>query len=172
MITTNKSVKLNYQLKEDNAEGRMIESTYESSPLEFVFGAGKMIPMFEEQLEGKAEGDKFAFSIPADQAYGQVNPSAVMNLDLDIFRHEGEVDYNVIKVGNMVPMRDSQGRRMDGLVKEVTETQVSMDFNHPLAGINLYFEGEILSVSDAPVEVHEHHHGEGGCGCGSGCGCH
>ena len=172
MITTNKSVRLNYNLKEDNAQGRLIESTYENNPLEFVFGAGKMIPMFEEHLEGKNEGDKFAFAIPADQAYGEVNPSAIMDLDLEIFRHEGEINYDVIKVGNTVPMRDSQGRRMDGRVKELSDSQVKMDFNHPLAGINLYFEGEILSVNDAPVEVEEHHHGEGGCGCGSGCGCH
>lgn len=177
MIATNKSVVLNYNLKENDAQGQLIESTYESNPLEFIFGAGKMIPMFEEMLEGKDAGDKFAFSIPADQAYGELNPAAIMDLDISIFEYHGKIDYEMIKVGNSVPMRDSNGHRVDGVVMEVTDTNVKMDFNHPLAGKNLFFEGEVLSVNDVSEEelahMHQgHNHDDGGCGCGTGCGCH
>jgi FKBP-type peptidyl-prolyl cis-trans isomerase SlyD len=79
----------------------------------------------------------------------------------------------MVKIGNMIPMQDSKGQRMDGIVKEVSNDKVKMDFNHPLAGTDLYFEGEILAITEPVVEMaHEHNHSEGdGCGCGSGCGC-
>lgn len=178
MITTNKSVVLHYNLKENDAQGQLIESTFNAQPLEFIFGAGKMIPMFEEMLEGKSEGEKFAFNIPADQAYGEVNEGAVMDLDISIFEYHGKVDYDMLKIGNSIPMRDSNGHRVDGIVKEITDNNVKMDFNHPLAGKDLYFEGEIISVREVTEEelAHQHHghhhHDDGGCGCGSGCGCH
>ncbi|MBN2746196.1 MAG: FKBP-type peptidyl-prolyl cis-trans isomerase [Bacteroidales bacterium] len=174
MITVNKSVVLHYNLKEDNSEGQLIESTYTSEPLEFVFGSGKMIPMFEDMLEGKMAGDKFAFSIPVEQAYGEINSAAVMDLDITVFEYHGKVDYEMVRVGNVIPMRDSNGHRIDGKVLEMDETKVKIDFNHPLAGKNLYFEGEVLSVEDYEEHEHHHHHhhDDGGCGCGSGCGCH
>ena len=182
-ITINKSVILHYNLKENDVNGQLIESTYDSRPLDFVFGAGKMIPMFEEMLEGKIEGDKFAFSIPSEQAYGEINENAIMDLDLSIFEYHGKIDYDMLKVGNSIPMRDSRGNRIDGRVLSLDEKSVKMDFNHPLAGKNLFFEGEILSVTELSEEelahVHSHHHhGDscdsdgGGCGCGTGCGCH
>jgi FKBP-type peptidyl-prolyl cis-trans isomerase SlyD len=183
MITTNKSVVLHYNLKENDSNGQLIESTYSSRPLEFIFGSGKMIPMFEEMLEGKSDGDSFAFSIPAEQAYGEPNANAIMDLELSIFEYHGKIDYDMLKIGNSVPMSDSQGHRIDGVVKEITDSHVKMDFNHPLAGKNLFFQGEILSVSDVSEEelahMHSHHHhggdsceSDGGCGCGTGCGCH
>lgn len=175
MITTNKAVKLNYNLRENDHKENLIESTYNTNPLEFVFGTGKMIPMFEQKLEGKSAGDRFAFGIPAHEAYGEINPSAILDLDINIFEYHGKIDFEMLKVGNTIPMSDSNGSRMNGIVKEVNEKQVKMDFNHPLAGKNLYFEGEILEVNDAETVMaheHGHEHGEGGCGCGSGCGCH
>ena len=172
MVIDNKQINLNYNLRNDNAEGEMIESTYASKPISFVFGKGKMIPKFEANIAGLNEGDSFEFIIKSVDAYGAVQEGAVIDIPLNTFEADGQVDYNMIKVGNSIPMQDSQGQRMNGLVMEVTEQNVKMDFNHPLAGRDLHFEGEILAVTEPVMEL-AHEHGDGdGCGCGSGCGCH
>ena len=174
MVIDNKQINLNYDLRNDNAEGEMIESTYASKPISFVFGQGKMIPKFETNIAGLNEGDQFEFIIKSMDAYGAIQEGAVIDIPLNTFEADGQIDYNMVKVGNSIPMQDSQGQRMNGLVMEVTEQNVKMDFNHPLAGKDLHFKGEILAVTEPVMELaHEHGHGEGdGCGCGSGCGCH
>jgi FKBP-type peptidyl-prolyl cis-trans isomerase SlyD len=181
MVTENKVVKLNYILRENSPEGLIQENTYEGSPFEFIFGKANMIPGFEEGIANLNEGDKFAITIKSEDAYGAVNPGAIVDLDIDTFKVHDRIDYDMIKVGNSVPMQDSNGNKMDGLIIEVTDSNVKMDFNHPLAGKDLYFEGEISSIREATAEElsHGHVHGEkqhshdnGGCGCGSGCGCH
>jgi len=182
MITANKLVKVNYTLRENNSEGEIIESTYNAEPLEFVFGQGRMIPLFEEKLNGLKEGEKFSFVIESDDAYGAFNEQAIIDLDINIFEAHGKIDYEMLTPGNKIPMRDSEGRRMDGLVIEVTDKNVKMDFNHPLAGKDLHFEGEILTIADASEEdmmssscgcgsgghKHNHENSEDSCGCGSG----
>lgn len=181
MITENKVVKLNYILRENSSEGMIQENTYESSPFEFIYGQANMIPEFEKGISNLNEGDKFAFTIKSDDAYGDVNPGAIVDLDIDTFKVHDRIDYEMIKVGKSVPMQDSNGNKMDGLIIEVTDTNVKMDFNHPLAGKDLHFEGEIESIREATQEelehghihgVKQHSHDDGGCGCGSGCGCH
>ncbi len=173
MISENKVVTLNYILRDGNSQGMVIESTYEGSAMEFIYGIDQMIPRFEERIAGLSDGDHFAFSIESKEAYGETNPQAIVDLDINLFRVHDRIDYDVIKVNNSVPMQDSHGNRLDGLVLEVSDTNVKMDFNHPLAGKDLFFEGEILSVREATAEemshghVHGqgHHHGGGGCGC-------
>jgi FKBP-type peptidyl-prolyl cis-trans isomerase SlyD len=185
MITDNKVVTLNYTLRENGPDGLLIENTYEGNALEFIFGNTSMMPSFESQIEGLEEGSSFAFKITSEDAYGDINPNAVVELELNIFKVHDRVDYDVIKIGNSVPMQDSNGNRMDGKVIELSDTHVKMDFNHPLAGKDLYFEGEIINVREAMEDElshghchshgdhdHSHGHDEGGCGCGSGCGCH
>jgi len=174
MITINKQVNLNYILRNNNAEGEMIESTYDSKPLAFVYGQGKMLPKFEENINGLGEGDKFKFTLKPEDAYGMIQEGALIDIPLNTFEANGSIDYNMIKVGNSIPMQDSKGQRMDGIVKEISDSNVKMDFNHPLAGKQLHFEGEVLAITEPTLEMaHEHGHDHGGdsCGCGSGCGC-
>jgi len=173
MIALNKQVNLNYILKNNDAEGEVIESTYDSKPLSFVYGQGKMLPKFEESLNGLGEGDKFKFTLKPEDAYGVIQDGALIDIPLNTFEANGSIDYNMIKIGNSIPMQDSKGQRMDGIILEIDDSIVKMDFNHPLAGKQLHFEGEILAITEAVLEqAHEHQHGDGdGCGCGSGCGC-
>ena len=175
MIATEKVINLNYILSEDNANGLKLESTYEGKPLEFICGSSNMIPAFEQQIMGLKEGDSFAFEIKSDQAYGNKNPQAIVDLDINIFKVHDKVDYDLLKIGNSIPMQDAQGNRMNGVVLELNEKDVKIDFNHPLAGKNLFFKGEVLSVRDATEKELEHGHCHSdqsdGCGCGSGCGC-
>jgi len=78
--------------------------------------------------------------------------------------HDGEIDHEMLVPGRTIPMRDEEGRQLLGTVAEVQENQVIMDFNHPMAGIDLYFTGSIESVRSATSEEidHGHVHGEGG----------
>ena len=77
--------------------------------MEFVFGAGKMLEMFETKLEGLAKGSEFDFELSADEAYGEVNPNAVVEIPKNIFEVDGKIDEDLIKVGNQVPMQDAAG---------------------------------------------------------------
>ena len=97
-------------------------------------------------------------------------------MEKDIFVVDGKFDKEMIKVGALVPMMTADGFRINGLVKEVTEENVVMDFNHPLAGKDVRFKGEVKTVRDATPEELQPAHGCGcGCGgydhCGDDCGC-
>lgn len=164
IIDQNTVVTLHYKLQEDNADGELIEETHGGEPLTFLFGVGQMIPEFEAKLEGKAAGDHFAFGIPHADAYGPYDEDAVAALPLEIFMHEGEIDMEMLQQGQMIPLRDEEGRMLYGTVEEVRENDVVMDFNHPMAGVDLYFTGQIESVRAATKEEidHGHVHGEGG----------
>lgn len=164
IIDQNTVVSLHYKLQEEDANGELIEETSGSEPLTFLFGAGQMIPQFEANLEGKSEGDEFAFGIPHTEAYGEYDENEIASLPIDIFMHEGKVDHEMLQPGRMIPLRDQEGRMLYGTVEEVRENEVIMDFNHPMAGVDLYFTGRIEAVRAAtPEEIdHGHAHGEGG----------
>ncbi len=159
-ITANTVVALSYELKLDNAEGEFVERTEAGNPLVFLYGAGQMLPDFEKNLEGLTTGDKFAFGITADKAYGEIDTDAVVTLPKSIFAEVPEM----MKVGQIIPMKNDQGHMLQGMVKEVKETEMVMDFNHPMAGKNLYFTGEIQELRAASAEEidHGHVHGPGG----------
>jgi FKBP-type peptidyl-prolyl cis-trans isomerase SlyD len=85
---------------------------------------------------------------------------------------DGKVDESLVKVGNKIPMQDSEGHRLTGVVKSLENDAVVMDFNHPLAGNSLFFKGEVTHIRQATEEEisHGHLHGSSDCGCCSGCG--
>lgn len=170
-IGKNKMVSLTYDLHYDDAEGELIEQATSEKPLSFVFGAGLMLPKFESSLESLEAGNPFEISLADVDAYGELDENAIVDLPKHIFFIEGEFDDEIVSVGATVPMMSTSGQRLNGLVLEITDDVVKMDFNHPLAGENLFFKGQILEVREATDDelaalV------SGGCGCGSGgCGC-
>lgn len=168
-ISRNKFVTVSYVLRLKGFEGEIVEETPEEKPLEFIFGTGRMLQMFEEKLEGLKSDDNFSFKLTAEEAYGDVNPEAKVEIPKNIFEVDGKIDEELIKVGNMVPMQDAQGNRLNGTVLDVTDENITMDFNHPLAGDDLYFAGSVKEVREASES--EMMAAVGGGGCGSGCGC-
>lgn len=150
-IAKDKVVSLTYTL---TVNGKEIESVKAEKPLQFIFGAGMLLPKFEENVIGKEIGDAFEFQLVAKDAYGEMNPKAIVDLPMSIFEREGKVDYEIIKEGNMLPMQDADGNRLNGIIKEVKalEKKVVMDFNHPLAGQDLNFKGKVEAVRDAKPE--------------------
>jgi FKBP-type peptidyl-prolyl cis-trans isomerase SlyD len=136
--------------------------------LEFLYGAGVMLPKFESHLAGLCQGEPFTIKLGKNDAYGEVNNEAIVELPKHVFLVEDKFDDELIKIGNTVPMMSSNGQRLNGLVLEVSDEIVKMDFNHPLAGEDLFFAGKVLGVREASDEEVAQILSGGGCGCGSG----
>ena len=157
-ISKEKVVTLVYELRVDDINGDIIETIKEDKPFVFLYGAGLMLPKFEENLDGLNSGDKFEFTLNADEAYGLASEEAVIDLPKNIFEVEGKIDEELLKEGNVVPMQNDEEEKFNGVVVEVKEEAVTMDFNHPLAGDTLFFSGHIMDVRAASKEELEHGH--------------
>jgi FKBP-type peptidyl-prolyl cis-trans isomerase SlyD len=163
-IEQHKVVTLNYVLS-NHTTGQKIEQTSADSPLVFLYGVGGIIPEFEEQIKGKSVGDRFDFHILAHNAYGLSSEEKIAMIPIDVFHDEqGNFDAAYFSIGATIPMSNSEGDRMIGTIKNVSSEMIEMDFNHPLAGIDLHFSGEILGIREADADeiAHGHVHGEGG----------
>lgn len=163
-------VTLTYDLRVDDENGEVVEQATDEKPLQFLYGAGAMLPKFESQLAGLCEGEPFTIKLGKKDAYGELNQDAIVELPKHVFLVDGKFDDELIKVGNTVPMMSSNGQRLNGLVLEVNDEVIQMDFNHPLAGEDLFFSGKVKEVREASdEEVAQILSGSGGgCGCGSG----
>jgi FKBP-type peptidyl-prolyl cis-trans isomerase SlyD len=103
--------------------------------------------------------------LPAE-AYGEYDEENVVELPKKVFEVEGRFDDEFVCEGHTVPMMDSDGRQLLGSVLEVKDETVLMDFNHPLSGETLHFDGRVLDVHDATEqEIAELTAQSGGCGC-------
>jgi FKBP-type peptidyl-prolyl cis-trans isomerase SlyD len=167
-ITKDKVVSITYELRKDDAEGEVVEQVTSENPLTFLFGAGGMLPKFEENLGGMKVGDAFKFGLNSEDAYGPIVENAVVDVPLDVFKVDGVIDQNMLQIGNMVPMMDNSGNRLNGQIQEINDTAVKMDFNHPMAGKNLFFAGSVTEVRDATEEELSHGHVHGSANCDDG----
>ncbi|MFH0999883.1 MAG: FKBP-type peptidyl-prolyl cis-trans isomerase [Bacteroidota bacterium] len=163
-IGKNKVISMTYILSKENVHGELIQEVTKDKPFVVLFGAGALLPKFEENLGGLSVGDSFGFSLSSADAYGEKSDEAIVDLDKSIFEDNGEIDYNFLKIGANIPMQNENGHHLNGHVLEIAERTVKMDFNHPLAGQALYFTGEVLDVREASREElsHGHVHGDGG----------
>lgn len=157
-------VTLTYELRQNDENGELIQKVDEDRPFIHLFGAGSLIPAFEENLAGLSAGDEFGFFLDSENAYGETSEKAIIELEKSLFEIDGKIDEEIVSVGKMVAMQDENGNPLDGIVLEIKDKTVIMDFNHPLAGQNLYFSGKIMEVREALDEEisHGHVHGNGG----------
>jgi len=174
-ITANKLVSAEYELYVDgeaDGELELMEKATAEQPLSFIFGVNMMLPKFEEYLFGLEAGETFDFVINNEDAYGQYDDESVMDLERSIFEIDGKLDEEMIFEGNVVPLMDNDGNRVNAQVVKVSDTHVSVDLNHPLAGENLHFKGTVLDVREATEKELASLNNEGGCGngCEGGCG--
>ncbi len=125
----------------------------------------------KDNLKDLTVGNDFAFTLNAENAYGEYNAKMVIPLDKKLFeREDGTIEDGLLAVGNQIPMQDTQGRHLMGRVQELQEDKVIMDFNHPMAGKTLHFTGKVEKIREATEE--ELNPPQHDCGCGShGC-CH
>lgn len=147
-IEDGKNVEVHYTLHVDGPEGEVVEETTTDEPLRFAFRVDPMLAKFEKALEGLSAGDSFTVAIACDEAYGQEDEELFMEFPKEEFiDDDGEWDEELFAEGEVIPMQTPDGQTVQGVVAEVKLNSVVIDFNHPLAGENLFFEGKILSVS-------------------------
>jgi FKBP-type peptidyl-prolyl cis-trans isomerase SlyD len=158
-IQKNHVVTLHYRLHEDHDGGELIEETFGGEPLSFIFGVGMMLPMFEENLENKILGDTFDFTLQPEDAYGEYQDEAVVELSIETFRGaDGEIDRTQLVEGTPVNMQDHEGRTYRGVILEPKMESVIVDFNHPMSGRVLHFSGEVVEVRPATDSELDHGH--------------
>jgi len=160
-IEQNKVVALSYKLE---ADGDVIEVVTSEKPMEFLYGVGYLLPKFEDQIKDMKIGDTFDFVLSPTEAYGEIEEDAIIDMSKSVFEVDGKFDDEYIQVGQSVPMQDEEGGRLYGVVEEITDTTVKMNFNHPLAGSALHFSGAVVAVREATPEDLA-----GGCSCGCEC---
>lgn len=155
-IAKEKVVAIHYTLKDNN--GEVLDSSEGNDPLYYLHGFGNLIQGLEDELEGKAQGDKLSVSIPPEKAYGVRNEENMLQVKKDQF--EG-VDN--IQLGMQVQTQTEQGVQ-SYIVSKVFGDTVILDGNHPLAGETLNFNVEVMEIRDASKEElqHGHVHGPGG----------
>ncbi len=158
-------VGIKYELREQGGS-EILDSNKEDAPLEFVLGTGMIIPGLEAGLVGLNEGDEKQIEVPAADAYGELNPEAIQMLPREQF--EG-ID---LEKGMMLYGQGEDGQTTQVVVKDFNDTDVTIDFNHPLAGKDLVFDVIVTSeraatsdeVASGEVGGHHHHHGSS-CSC-------
>ena len=176
----NKYITVAYELYTDNEKGihELVEKAPVEHPFQFITNMGVALDAFEAKVAALAEGENFDFTLTADEAYGPYEEAHVIDLDKEIFCIDGRFDKNTIYPGNVIPLVNADGNRFQGLILEVTDSKVKVDLNHPLAGKDLHFRGEVVTSRPATVAeiqaMAQMLSGEGGCGggcddCGGGC---
>ncbi|MFP3089532.1 peptidylprolyl isomerase [Treponema sp. TIM-1] len=170
-IIKNRVVSIGYTLRD--AENQFIETSSNFEPLVYLHGHENIIPGLEKALEGKTEGDAFTVTISAADAYGERDENLVIQVPLENFEGAGTV-----KAGMQFEADTPEGSQMV-TVTQVEGSTVTVDANHPMAGMDLTFDITVVSVREAsPEEIshghpHHPHHAHGrhhhcdGCG---GCG--
>ena len=178
IVENEKVVTATYEMFVDGENGQeeLMERATTDHPLVYCHGIGMMLPKFEEALAGKQKGDKFDFRIDHTDAYGEYDEEGVLDLDKKMFFNgDGEFDSERVYVGAIVPMNTVDGQVVNAQILEISKDKVTIDLNHPLAGENLHFVGEIIDLRDvtpAELDALRHPHKCGGChgSCNSSCG--
>tara|TARA_R110001583_G_scaffold174519_1_gene328936 strand:- start:1196 stop:1780 length:585 start_codon:yes stop_codon:yes gene_type:complete len=161
MKITNSSVVVMHYAVSDS-EGTLIDSSYDHKPMAIIQGSGYLIPGLEEALVDHQVGDKFEVSVSAEQAYGDRHDEYVQTVQKELLQGVEE-----LTVGTQLRATTDDGEQTV-IVIDVADDEVTVDGNHPLAGLDLRFDVEILEVREATQEEleHGHIHSEGESCCG------
>ena len=134
------TVKVHYTGKLE--DGTTFDSSVDSNPLEFTIGGGQIIKGFEEGVVGMAEGDSKKVEIPFAEAYGPHREEMVVEVDKEQFP-----DHLTPEVGQELELRQEDGQSLIVVITNVTDENVTLDANHPLAGKDLTFDIELVEIA-------------------------
>ena len=151
-LTKNQVASVAYTLK--NGDDEIIDQATKDSPMTFLHGVGGMIPGFEKALEGKNVGDSFNIVIEAADAYGERNDALTQDVPREMF---GDVPDEQLVAGAQFQAQTDAGVEVITIVSVDGDT-VKIDANHPLAGMTLHFDVELLDIRDATEEEIAHGH--------------
>jgi FKBP-type peptidyl-prolyl cis-trans isomerase SlyD len=154
-ISKHKVVTMDYTLSDD--DGNVIDSSRGNDPLSYIQGTGNIIPGLEAALEGKTPGENVAVSIAPEDGYGERDESLLQVVPRNLFNVDD------LQVGMFFETQTQAGAQVVTVVG-VTDEEVTVDANHPLAGKTLNFDVDVVDVREASEEEleHGHVHGEGG----------
>lgn len=156
MIGQNSVVSIHYTLKND--QGEVMDSSDGKAPLTYLHGANNLINGLESELQGKTAGAKFNATISPEQAYGEVKQDFIQVIKKEMFEGVDNVEAGMTFVA-----QGDGGQQRQVRVTEVAGDDVTIDANHPMAGLTLHFEVEVLEVRDGTAQEieHGHVHGDG-----------
>ena len=144
--------------------GDVFDTSQGRQPLEIQMGAGQLIKGFEDALDGMALKEKKTFTLEPEDAYGQRDDS----LTRDFPRADVPPEMDP-QVGQTVGLHDGQGQQIPATIVDVTDENVTVDLNHPMAGKALTFDIEVVNISETPTQAPENCGSDCGCDCSSGC---
>ena len=146
-------VSMEYTLKVD---GEVADTSQGREPLEYVHGAGNIIPGLEREMKGMAVGESKDVIVAAVDGYGEEDEKAFMDVPREQFPEEIP-----LKVGTELQVQNQAGQPMYARIETVGDKSVRLDFNHPLAGKELHFSVKVISLREATDEEKEHGHVHG-----------
>ncbi|MEX2511288.1 MAG: FKBP-type peptidyl-prolyl cis-trans isomerase [Cyclobacteriaceae bacterium] len=149
-ISENTFVGLTYELKvtndEPDATPFSVEVRDEEDPFFFLYGNSGLPEKFEQNLANMIKGDKFQFVLEVEQAYGRPDDELIVAVPKSQFNKENGFEEEMLQEGNFLPLIDEDGYPMQAKVIKDLGEEIMLDFNHPLTGMNLHFEGEVHEV--------------------------
>lgn len=141
-IDSQSRITLHFELAME--DGSVVDSTFDRSPATFTYGDGSLLPGVERKLLGMQAGEKKDFELKPEDAFGQPNPANIQHFKRDQFGADMELNE-----GMVISFADAQRAELPGVVQSVSDDEVIVNFNHPLAGRTLRFTAEILNVDVA-----------------------
>lgn len=160
-------VGLTYELKVSKEEDEIesapfsVEVRDEEDPFQFLFGQSGLPEKFEELLQGKKLKEEFFFTLTTAEAYGEADEELLVTLPVEQFSKERGFSPSMLEEGNFLPLVDENGYPMQAKVLKNLGEELLLDFNHPLVGFDLHFEGKVIEVRKATKKELEQGHLEG-----------
>jgi FKBP-type peptidyl-prolyl cis-trans isomerase SlyD len=153
-VTSDKVVSIDYTLT--GPEGQVLDTSQDRGPLTYLQGGGNIIPGLERQLEGKNKGESLKVTVPASDAYGERDERLVQPVPRDAFK-----GIDNIEPGMRFQASGPNGAQGVVTVVDVDPNQVTIDANHPLAGVPLTFDVTVVDVREPTEEEKAHGHAHG-----------
>ncbi|MEO6710879.1 MAG: peptidylprolyl isomerase, partial [Planctomycetota bacterium] len=156
-IEAGKVVTLHYTLRD--SAGNELDSSGTDEPIQYLHGIGMIVPGLEEGLAGKRQGERAKVVVKPEDGYGERDPRGIQEVSRDTFPPD-----TALEPGTEFEAEGPDGDPILATVVAVAADKVTIDLNHPLAGLTLYFDVSIKEVRDATAEelAHGHAHGPEG----------
>ena len=139
LVTATSRITLHFELSLE--DGQIVDSNFSKEPAVFTFGDGSLLPDFESALLGMSEGQAASYTMSPEKAFGAYNESNVQR----IARSQFDMD---LEEGMVVSFADMAKNELPGVISKIGTDDVTVDFNHPLAGRSLTFKVNIISIED------------------------
>lgn len=146
LIDSGSRVTLHFSLSLE--DGSVIDSNFDQGPATLSMGDGNLPPGFEEHLHGLQAGQEASFTVLPEKGFGQHNPSNIQMIKRNSFAAD-----MALSEGLVVSFADANQGQLPGVIQAIGEDEVTVDFNHPLAGKTLVFKVAIVAVNKTAAEV-------------------